>query len=57
MYVNVVDDLLRRPEHGDGPTIGILPAADRSEVVVGYALRGYDTPLAVSTYTTPFAPP
>jgi len=51
-YVNVVDDLLRRPEHGDGPTIGILPAADRSGVVVGYALRGYDTPLVVSTYTT-----
>ncbi len=51
-YVNVVDDLLRRPEHGDGPTIGILLATDRNDVVVEYALRGYDTPLAVSTYTT-----
>jgi len=51
-YVNVVDDLLRRPEHGAGPTIGILLATDRNDVVVEYALRGYDTPLAVSTYTT-----
>jgi len=51
-YVNVVDDLLRRPEHGDGPTIGILLATDRNDTVVEYALRGYDTPLAVSTYTT-----
>jgi len=50
--VNVVDDLLRRPEHGDGPTIGTLLATDRNDVVVEYALRGYDTPLAVSTYTT-----
>ncbi len=26
-YVNAVDDLLRRPEHDDGSTIGILLAA------------------------------
>jgi len=51
-YVNVIDDLLRRPEHDDGPTIGILLAATRNDVVVEYALRGLDTPLAVSTYTT-----
>lgn len=51
-YVNAVDDLLRRPEHGDGSTIGILLAADRDDVVVEYALRGYETSLAVSTYTT-----
>lgn len=51
-YVNAVDDLLRRPEHGDGSTIGILLAADRDDVVVEYALRGIDAPLAVSTYTT-----
>ncbi len=51
-YVNAVDDLLRRPEHGDGSTIGILLAADRDDVVVEYALRGFETPLAVSTYTT-----
>ena len=51
-YVNAVDDLLRRPEHGDGSSIGILLAADRDDVVVEYALRGFGTPLAVSTYTT-----
>jgi len=51
-YVNAVDDLLRCPEHGDGSTIGILLAADRDDVVVEYALRGFETPLAVSTYTT-----
>ena len=56
-YVNVIDDLLRRPEHDDGPTIGILLAATRNDVVVEYALRGYDTPLAVSTYTTTAALP
>jgi len=51
-YVNVIDDQLRRAEHGDGSTIGILLAADRDDVVVNYALRGMETPLAVSTYTT-----
>ncbi|HZM66598.1 MAG TPA: PDDEXK nuclease domain-containing protein [Nakamurella sp.] len=51
-YVNVVDDLLRRPEHGDGTTIGILLAADRDDVAVQYALRGLTTPLAISTYTS-----
>jgi hypothetical protein len=50
-YVNVVDDLLRRPEHGDGFTIGILLAADRDDVAVQYSLRGLTTPLAISTYT------
>lgn len=50
-YVSVVDDLLRRTEHGDGPTIGILLAASRNDVVVEYALQGVTTPLSVSTYT------
>lgn len=56
-YVNAIDDLMRRPEHGDGATIGILLAATRDDVVVEYALRGMDTPLAVSTYTTEQALP
>lgn len=56
-YVTAVDELLRRPEHDDGPTIGILLAATRNDVVVEYALRGWDTPLAVSTYTTTAALP
>ena len=49
-YVNVVDDRLRKAEHGDRPTIGILLAADRDEVAVQYYLQGLTTPLAVSTY-------
>ena len=49
-YVNVVDDRLRKPEHGDRPTIGILLAADRDDVAVQYYLQGLTTPLAVSTY-------
>src|SRR6476469_6630068 len=49
-YVNVVDDRLRRTEHGDRPTIGILLAADRDDVAVRYYLRGLTNPLAVSTY-------
>lgn len=43
-YVNVVDDLLRRPEHADGTAIGILLAAE-------------GTPLAISTYTNYWALP
>lgn len=51
-YVTAVDDLVRRVEHGDGPTIGILLAATRDEIVVEYALRTVDAPVAVATYTT-----
>jgi predicted nuclease of restriction endonuclease-like (RecB) superfamily len=51
-YVTAVDEQLRRPEHGDGPTIGILLAGHRDDVVVEYALRTVDAPLAVATYTT-----
>jgi predicted nuclease of restriction endonuclease-like (RecB) superfamily len=49
-YVNVVDERLRKAEHGDRPTIGILLAADRDDVAVQYYLQGLTTPLAVSTY-------
>ena len=51
LYVNAIDDQLRRPDAGDGSTIGILLAADRDDIVVEYALRGIETPMAVSTYT------
>lgn len=51
-YVTAVDEALRRPEHGDGPTVGILLAGQRDEVVVEYALRTAGAPLAVATYTT-----
>lgn len=51
-YVGIADDLLRKREHGDGPTIGILLAAGRDDVVVQYALRGTSVPVAVATFTT-----
>ena len=48
-YNDAVDDLLRRPEHSDGSTIGILLAADRDDVAVQYCIRGLTTPLAILT--------
>lgn len=51
-YVNAVDHQLRRLEHGDQPTIGILLVANRDDVVVEYALEGLTAPMAVSTYRT-----
>lgn len=50
-YVTAVDEALRRPDH-DGPTIGILLAGHRDDVVVEYALRTTGAPLAVATSTT-----
>jgi predicted nuclease of restriction endonuclease-like (RecB) superfamily len=47
-YVNVVDDVVRAA--ADGPTIGILLCASRSERVVRYALHGMATPMAVAGY-------
>jgi len=43
-YVNVVDDRLRKEQHGDGPTVGILLAAGRDDVAVQYLLAGIDHP-------------
>ncbi|WP_258045126.1 YhcG family protein [Streptomyces sp. SM11] len=48
-YVSVVDDLARDKER-DEPTLGILIAESRDRAMVEYALRGYNSPLAVSTY-------
>jgi len=47
-----VGEQSRRPEHGDGATIGILLACYRDDDVVEYALRTVDAPLTVATYTT-----
>ncbi len=51
-YARMVDNQLRRPEHGDGSTIGILLAASRDDVVGEYVLRGLTGPMADSTFTT-----
>ncbi|MFC5917368.1 PDDEXK nuclease domain-containing protein [Streptomyces pulveraceus] len=39
-----------RDKECDGPTVGILIAESRDRSMVEYALRGYNQPLAVSTY-------
>jgi hypothetical protein len=46
--VNVIDGVVRAA--ADGPTIGILLCASRSERVVRYALHGMATPMAVAGY-------
>ncbi|QKW08164.1 DUF1016 domain-containing protein [Streptomyces sp. NA04227] len=49
-YLAVADDLLRDAER-DGPTIGLLIAADQDQLVVEYALSRTGSPLAVATWT------
>jgi predicted nuclease of restriction endonuclease-like (RecB) superfamily len=50
-YCNVVDDQLRHADGHDGTTIGILLCASKSKIVVDYALRGVEAPMAVAEYT------
>lgn len=50
-YLTAIDDLWARPEHGDGPTIGILLTGTRDDLVVEYALRTVTGPMAAVTYT------
>jgi YhcG PDDEXK nuclease domain len=49
-YCNVVDDQLRHVDGHDAPMVGILLCVSKSNIVVDYALRGVDTPIAVSQY-------
>lgn len=51
-YVTVVDDQIRSADHADAAMVGILLAASRDEVIVQYALRALDAPMAIVTYTT-----
>lgn len=48
LYLNAVDDQIRRPHHKE--TIGILLCTERNRQVVEYSLRGIDSPIGVSTY-------
>lgn len=48
LYLNAVDDQIRRPHHKE--TIGILLCTERNRQVVEYALRGIDSPIGVSTF-------
>lgn len=47
-YVNVVDDLIKTP--GQNPTIGLLICSDKDSTDVRYAIKGFNTPLGVSSY-------
>ncbi|GAA1377513.1 PDDEXK nuclease domain-containing protein [Streptomyces beijiangensis] len=49
-YLTVADDLIRDPEH-DGPTIGLLVAANHDPAVAEYALARSGGPMAVATWT------
>lgn len=50
-YIAAVDDLIRDKVH-DAPTIGLLLCKSKKTTKVAYALKGIQTPMGVSTYTT-----
>ncbi|MEL6321280.1 MAG: PDDEXK nuclease domain-containing protein [Cyanobacteria bacterium J06626_14] len=50
-YVSAVDEILRHP--ADNPTIGIILCKSKRKTTVEYALRGLETPIAVSTHALP----
>jgi hypothetical protein len=47
-YVNVVDEVVKRPEHN--PTIWLLICKNKKEHIVRYALKDINKPIAVSKY-------
>jgi len=50
LYLSAVDDLLRHPD--DKPTIGLLLCKSKNELVVEYALRGFNSPIGVAQWET-----
>lgn len=48
MYRNAVDDLLKRDD--DQPTIGLLLVKGKNDLVVKYALGGFEGPLGVANW-------
>lgn len=47
-YVNIVDDLIKQPNHN--PTIGLLICSNKDDTDVRYSFTGLQTPIGVSTY-------
>jgi len=47
-YVELVEDLLRRPAHG--ATVGLLLCTDKNDRVVRYALASSNQPIAIASY-------
>ena len=50
MYLSAVDDLLRHAD--DKPSIGLLLCRSKDELVVEYALRGFNKPISVAEWET-----
>ncbi len=48
MYLGIVDDVLRHPD--DKPAIGLLLVKEKDQVVVEYALTGYNNPISVAQW-------
>lgn len=47
-YLNLLDDKVRMEK--ENPSIGIILCAEKNSVVVDYALKGINKPIAVSEY-------
>ena len=50
LYLSAVDDLMRHP--ADKPTIGLLLCKSKDQLVVEYALRGFNSPMGVAEWET-----
>ena len=50
LYLSAVDDLMRHPD--DMPTIGLLLCRSNDQLVIEYALRGFNSPMGVAQWET-----
>ena len=50
LYLSAVDDLMRHPD--DLPTIGLLLCRSKNQLVIEYALRGFNSPIGVAQWET-----
>jgi predicted nuclease of restriction endonuclease-like (RecB) superfamily len=50
LYVALVDDRLRRPQHAE--TVGLLLVTNKNDAVVRYSLGAQQTPIGVASYDT-----
>ncbi len=50
LYLSAVDDLLKHPD--DKPSVGLLLCKSKDQLVVEYALRGFQSPMGVAQWET-----
>ena len=50
MYLQVLDDFVRKPN--ENPSIGIVLCKSADKAYVEYAVRDYDKPMGVATFKT-----